>query len=51
MRLVKGVSGVKFVARVAETSGEVGGKGLKEAIPPYLNALRDVYPAGTLPDI
>lgn len=50
-RLAKGVSGVKLVARIAETSGEVGGAGLKDAIPPHLGGLRSVYPVGQLPDL
>ncbi|KAI0690226.1 GroES-like protein [Cytidiella melzeri] len=50
VRLAKGVSGVKLVARVAETSGEVGGEGLSEAIPQGVHMLRKVYPVGTLPN-
>lgn len=50
-RLAKGVSGVKLVARVAETSGEVGGKDLKDAIPPYVGRIRHIYPVGQLPDM
>jgi hypothetical protein len=50
-RLAKGVSGVKLVARVADTSGEVGGAGLAEALPKGLEHLRRMYPVGTLPDV
>ncbi|KAI0825561.1 GroES-like protein [Irpex lacteus] len=49
-RLAKGVSGVKLVARIAETSGEVGGAGLNDAIPPYLRGYRHFYPVGSLPE-
>jgi hypothetical protein len=51
IRLAKGVSGVKLIARVADTSGEVGGAGLTEVIPPGIEVLRRVFPVGTLPDL
>jgi hypothetical protein len=49
-RLAKGVSGVKLVARVGETTGEVGGAGLADAVPKGLEQMRQVYPVGTLPE-
>ena len=48
---LKKVSGAKLVARVAETSGEVGGAGLKDAIPAWYVELRPFFgPPGSLPD-
>ncbi len=51
IRLAKGVSGVKFVARVDETSGEVGGADLRDAVPPWIGGIRHLYPVGQLPDM
>ncbi|KAI0763243.1 GroES-like protein [Irpex lacteus] len=48
---LKKVSGTKLVARVAETAGEVGGAGLKDAIPAFYAQLRELLaPVGSLPD-
>ncbi|KAI0092860.1 GroES-like protein [Irpex rosettiformis] len=48
---LKKVSGVKLVARVAETSGPVGGAGLKDAIPAWYASLRPHFgPPGSLPN-
>ena len=49
-RLAKNdVSGVKLVARIADTSGEVGGAGLAEAVPKEIAFMRKFFPVGTLP--
>ncbi|KAI0342998.1 GroES-like protein [Trametopsis cervina] len=47
LRVLQGVSGVKLVANISQTEGEIGVRSFEKYLPPIEPLIRAVYPVGT----